>query len=298
MKLGILYERIRKDEKALIKEAESRGHDVVLINDKDIFFKLEKNELDVDIVLERCISHSRAYYAMKILNEQGIITINSSKSADICGSKFLVTESLLKNKIPTPKTVIAFTRNSALDAIEKLGYPVVLKPAIGTWGTLCAKINDREAAEGIIDHKEKLGSYHHSVYYIQEYINKPGRDIRVFVVGDKVVGALYRNSKHWMTNKDGQFNLEKCDITSDIKELALKAKEAVGADIVAIDMLEKNDEILVNEINYTVEFTNFYPVLDDSIVKDIINLVEKRYKKVLKKQQIFGTSSLHSEVSQ
>ena len=280
MKLGILYERIRKDEKALITEAESRGHEVILINDKEIFFKLEKNELNVDIVLERCISHSRAYYAMKILNEQGISTINSSKAADICGSKFLVTENLLKNKIPTPKTIITFTKDSALESIEKLGYPVILKPAIGTWGTLCAKINDREAAEGIIDHKEKLGSYHHSVYYIQEYINKPGRDIRVFVVGNKVVGAIYRNSKHWMTNKKGQFTIEKCPVTDEIKDLALRAKEAVEADIIAIDMFERGHEILVNEINYTIEFTNFFPELDKIIISDIIDLVEEKYAEV------------------
>lgn len=280
MKLGILYERIRKDEKALIDEAKKRGHEIVLINDRDIFFKLEKNELDVDIVLERCISHSRAYYAMKILNEQGIQTINSSEAADICGSKFLVTESLLKDNIPTPETIIAFTKDAALEAIEKLGYPVVLKPAIGTWGALCAKINDKEAAEAVIDHKEKLGSYHHSVYYIQEYIKKPDRDIRVFVVGNKIVGALYRNSKHWMTNKEGTFTLEKCEVTPEIKDLALKAKLAVGADIVAIDMLEKGNKILVNEINYTVEFTNFFPAINESIVSDIIDLVEEKYNEV------------------
>jgi len=280
MKIGILYERIRKDEKFLIDEAEKRGHEIVLINDNDIFFKLEKNELDVDIVLERCISHSRAYYAMKILNEQGIRTLNSSDSAEICGSKFLVTESLLKNKIPTPKTILSFTKETALDAIEKIGYPVVLKPAIGTWGTLCAKINDREAAEGIIEHKDKLGSYHHSVFYIQEYIDKPNRDIRVFVVGDKIVGAVYRNSKHWMTNKKGQFTIEKCPVTDEIKDLALRAKEAVEADIIAIDMFERGHEILVNEINYTIEFTNFFPELDKIIISDIIDLVEEKYAEV------------------
>ncbi|MBT3465250.1 lysine biosynthesis protein LysX [archaeon] len=276
MKLGILYERIRKDEKALIEEAKKRGHEIVLLNDNEIFFKLEKNEVDVDIVLERCISHSKAYYAMKILNEQGIPTINSSKCADICGSKFLVTENLKKNNIPTPKTIIAFTKDAALSAIEEMGYPIVLKPAIGTWGTLCAKINDREAAEAIIDHKEKLGSYHHSVYYIQEYVNKPGRDIRVFIVGDTVVSAIYRSSKHWMTSLENKTKITECEITDEIKKLALDAKDSVFGDIIAIDMLEKDGKILVNEINYTVEFSKFG--LD--ISKEIIDHVEKKNEEV------------------
>ena len=280
MKIGILYERLRKDEKALIDEAKKRGHKIILINDREIFFKLEKNELDVDIVLERCISHSRAYYAMKILNEFGILTINSSETAEICGSKFLVTENLLKNNITTPETVIAFTRDSALEAIEKLGYPVVLKPAIGTWGALCSKINDREAAEAVIDHKEKLGSYHHSVYYIQEYVNKPGRDIRVFVVGDKVVGAIYRYSKHWMTNIENNQTIEKCELTNEIRELALAATKAVKGEIVAVDMLEKGYKILVNEINYTVEFSKILSLFDKNIVNEIIDHVERKYSEV------------------
>jgi len=217
---------------------------------------------------------------MKILNEFGILTINSSETAEICGSKFLVTENLLKNNITTPETVIAFTRDSALEAIEKLGYPVVLKPAIGTWGALCSKINDREAAEAVIDHKEKLGSYHHSVYYIQEHVNKPGRDIRVFVVGDKVVGAIYRYSKHWMTNIENNQTIEKCELTNEIRELALAATKAVKGEIVAVDMLEKGYKILVNEINYTVEFSKILSLFDKNIVNEIIDHVERKYSEV------------------
>ncbi|MBU0756788.1 MAG: lysine biosynthesis protein LysX [Nanoarchaeota archaeon] len=289
MKLGILYERIRKDEKALIEEAEKRGFEIVLINDREVFFRLEKNDIDADLVLERCISHSRAYYAMKILNEQGIPTVNSSRAADICGSKFLVTEELLRNNIPSPDVVIAFTKESALEACEKLGYPVVMKPAIGTWGTLCAKINDREAAEAIIDHKEKLGSYHHSVYYIQEYVNKPGRDLRVYVIGDKVVGAFYRKSEHWLTNIDGRFTLERCEVTSEIRDLALRAAKAVDAEIIAVDMLEKGYKILVNEINYTVEFSKFKPYLPENFAALIIDYCEQKINDIKKNHNQEGS---------
>ena len=141
-------------------------------------------------------------------------------------------------------------------------------------------IDVREAAEAVIDHKEKLGSYHHSVYYIQEYVNKPGRDIRVFVVGDKVVGAIYRYSKHWMTNIENNQTIEKCELTNEIRELALAATKAVKGEIVAVDMLEKGYKILVNEINYTVEFSKILSLFDKNIVNEIIDHVERKYSEV------------------
>jgi len=275
MKLGILYERIRKDEKLIIDSAKNHGIDVVLINDTDLIFKLEKNEIKVDLVLERCIDHARALYSMKILNESGIRTINSSATAEICGSKFLVTEALIKNKIPTPKVCVAFNRGTAIKAVEKIGLPCVFKPAIGSWGLLCAKANDMEAAEAIIDHKAKLGSYHHSVFYVQDYIKKPNRDIRVFVIGDEVVDAIYRTGSHWITHVEHGAKITKCRITREIKELALRAAKAVKGDIVAVDMLESNYGLMVLEVDYTIEFSQYFPVLDKKIVDKIIKICKK-----------------------
>lgn len=278
MKLGILYERIRKDEKLLIEAAKKQGLAVNLLHDKDIIFKLEKKEFDLDIVLERCINHLSAKYAMTILNGFGITTVNSSEAADICGSKFLVTEALIQSKIPTPKVSIAFTKNAALRTIERMGYPVVLKPAIGSWGKLLAKINDSEAAEAVLDHKSNLGSYHHSVFYIQEYIDKPGRDIRVFVVGDKVAGAIYRSSKHWITHIDKGAKISKCELTQKIKDLALKSAGAVKGDIVAVDMLETKNGLLVLEVDYTPEFSIYFPYLDKQIINDVVDFLVRRVK--------------------
>ena len=275
MKLGILYDRIRKDEKRIKKAAESKGIEVELICAKKLTFALEKNNFDYDLVLERCINHARAMYSLNILNEHGVRTINTYETAKICGSKFMVTESLLQNKVPTPKVIIAFTPKKALGAIEKLGYPCVIKPAVGSWGTLLAKINDRESAEAIIAHKKILGSYQHSVYYIQEYVRKPGRDIRVFVIGDKVVDAVYRTSRHWITHQDKGAILSKCPITEEIRKIALDASKAVKGDFVAVDIVESDSGLQVIEVEYTVEFSKFFPVLDSSIVDELIKYIRK-----------------------
>jgi [lysine-biosynthesis-protein LysW]--L-2-aminoadipate ligase len=159
--------------------------------------------------------------------------------------------------VPSPRTMIAYTAESALEAIEELGYPVVLKPAVGSWGRLLSKLNDREAAESVLEHKEVLGTYHHSIFYIQEYIDKPMRDIRAFVVGDETICAIYRDSAHWITNTARGGTSSNCPITPELNDICVRAAKAVGGGVVAIDVLEDPERgLLVNEVNYTMEFRN------------------------------------------
>jgi [lysine-biosynthesis-protein LysW]--L-2-aminoadipate ligase len=253
-----LCSRIRVEEKLIFAELDRRGIDYVRINDDEVVFDLNEGRYPYDVVLERSIHHSRALYALKVLNDAGVPTVNTAAVADICGDKFKTTQALIKAGVPTPRTRMAFSPQSALRAIEELGYPVVLKPAIGSWGRLIAKVNDREAAEALLEHKEILGSYHHSIFYIQEYIPKPyGRDIRAFVVGDECICAIYRTSMHWITNTARGGQASNCPVTPALADLCVGAAHAVGGGVVAIDVLEAPDgRLLVNEVNYTMEFRN------------------------------------------
>jgi [lysine-biosynthesis-protein LysW]--L-2-aminoadipate ligase len=258
MRIAILCSRIRVEEKLIFAELERRGVDYVKLDDDELVFDLNEGRYPYDIVLERSIHHSRALYALRALNDAGVPTVNTAEVADVCGDKFKTTQALIKNGVPTPRTRMAFTPEAALRAIEELGYPVVLKPAIGSWGRLIAKVNDREAAEALLEHKEILGSYHHSIFYIQEYVPKPeGRDIRAFVVGDECICAIYRASAHWITNtaRGGQASV--CPVTPALADICVGAAQAVGGGVVAIDVLETLDgRLLVNEVNYTMEFRN------------------------------------------
>jgi [lysine-biosynthesis-protein LysW]--L-2-aminoadipate ligase len=258
MRIGVLCSRIRVEEKLIFAELERRGVDYVKIDDDEVIFDLNAGRYPYDVVLERSIHHSRALYALKALNDADVPTVNTAEVADVCGDKFKTTQALIKYGVPTPRTRMAFTPASALRAIEELGYPVVLKPAIGSWGRLIAKVNDREAAEALLEHKEILGSYHHSIFYIQEYVPKPaGRDIRAFVIGDECIGAIYRTSAHWITNtaRGGQATV--CPVTPALADICVGAAQAVGGGVVAIDVLEAEDgRLLVNEVNYTMEFRN------------------------------------------
>ncbi|MGQ9683936.1 MAG: lysine biosynthesis protein LysX [Anaerolineae bacterium] len=257
MRVGVLCSRIRVEEKMLFDALERRGVPYDLLDDRELVLDMGQPAFAYDVILERCINHSRALYALRILEDWGLRCVNSYRVADICGNKLLTTSALMRAGIPSPRTLVAFTPESALRAIESLGYPVVLKPAIGSWGRLLSKINDREAAEAVLEHKEVLGTYHHSIFYIQEYIAKPQRDIRAFVVGDRTIAAIYRYAEHWITNTARGGQAANCPITPALDELCVRAAQAVGGGIVAVDVLEDAERgLLVNEVNYTMEFRN------------------------------------------
>ncbi len=259
MKVGILYSRIRVEEKLIIRALAERGVDYELIDARRAVFDLARPEAwqAYDVILERCVSHSRALAALQILGNWGVPCVNDAHVAQVCGSKLETTLALLAANVPTPRVQIASTPEAALAAIEAMGYPVVLKPAVGSWGRLLAKINDREAAEAVLEHKSTLGSYHHSIFYIQEYVPKPDRDIRSFVVGDETICAITRHSAHWITNTARGGRAENCPVTPQIDQLSQAAARAVGGGIVAVDLLEtETGELLVNEVNYTMEFRN------------------------------------------
>jgi [lysine-biosynthesis-protein LysW]--L-2-aminoadipate ligase len=255
--VGVLLSRVRVEEKLLLEELERRGVATKVIDDRELVLTLErKPELGVDVVLERCIQHSRALYALSVLETWGIPTVNTFEVADVCGNKLLTTMRLIRDGVPSPRTRLAFTPESALAAVEELGYPAVLKPLVGSWGRLISRVNDRDAAESILEHKDVLGTYIHSIYYIQEYVPKPGRDIRAFVVGDETIGAIYRYSDHWITNTARGGKATKCAVTPELNDLCVRAARAVGGGVVAVDVLEAPEGLLVNEVNYTMEFRN------------------------------------------
>lgn len=257
MMVGVICSRIRPEEKLLFNAIRKRSFDLERIDDREMIFDLEKApNTKADIILDRSINYSRALHITKIFNDRGIPTINMYDVIRVCGDKILTSIALEKNKIPTIKVRIAFSRESALRAIKELGFPVVLKPAVGSWGRLLSKISDESAAETLLEHKQILGTYHHAVFYINEYIEKPGRDIRAFVVGDETICAIYRTSQHWITNTARGGTASKCPVTPELNELCLKAAEAVGGGVLAIDVFETKEGLIVNEINHTMEFRN------------------------------------------
>jgi [lysine-biosynthesis-protein LysW]--L-2-aminoadipate ligase len=275
-KIGVLYSRVRVEEKWIFAALQQRGVDFERLDDRMIYFDVDNPQpwKQFDAVLERSISYARGLYALKTLNAWGIPTVNTAAVAEACGDKIATANALSTAGVPQPATMIAFTAESALEAIEAFGYPVVLKPVVGSWGRLLAKINDRDAAEAILEHKSVLGSYQHSIFYIQEFIEKPGRDIRVLMVGDQAIAAIYRKSPHWITNTARGGEGEVCPLTPALEEICVNAAQAVGGGVLAVDVIEHPDKgYLVNEINHTLEFHTAQPTSGVDIAGAIVDYV-------------------------
>ncbi|HYQ64639.1 lysine biosynthesis protein LysX [Actinophytocola sp.] len=281
MTLAVLTTRTRLEERLIFAALERRGIPYAQVDDRSLIHHLGDREVPRYLgVLNRIMSHTRSVYATRLFEATGHQVLNPSNVVETCGDKILTSLALTKAGIPTPRTVVAVTPDAAVEAIEQLGYPAVVKPAVGSWGRLLSKVNDRDAAETLIEHKQSLRSPIHNVYYLQEYIDKPDRDIRVIVLGDEPVAAVYRRSDHWITNTARGATTTSCPLTDDLVSLALRASAAVGGGMLAVDLLERSTgELLVTEVNHTMEFHGLAAATDvdvaDLIVTHTLSTLER-----------------------
>jgi len=285
-KMGLMFDRIRWDEKALIRAATKAGVDLKLIDSKAIYMDTSVNPKKTiaeygEVVIQRCISYFRGLHATAILENSGIHVINNFNVSLICGNKLYTTLALTKAGIPTPKTLVAFTEKGVHEALEKLGYPAVLKPVVGSWGRLIALVRDKDSAQAIVESREQMNNALHQIYYLQEYVKRPPRDIRALVLGDELVAASYRYAPQdeWRTNVARGGTSEPCSITSELENIASKAAKAVGGGILAVDCMESPEGIMVHEINSTAEFKGLYLATKVDIPSKIINYAVEVVKK-------------------
>jgi len=253
-RFGIFYTIVRPEEKAILGAAEARGLSVVRLDDAEVTFGLDRPSADADVVVNRSVSHTRSVYAAWCFAHYGIPTVNRPDVIELAGDKVRASLRLQERGIPTPKTVVALSPEAARRAIEEIGYPAVLKPPVGSWGRLMAKVGTPEEAEQILEHKGALASPVHSIFYVQEFVPKPDRDLRVFVVGDRVVAGMYRRSADWRTNAARGAETEALPLTDELSELALRAAEAMGGGVLAVDLMEAPRGLVVHEVNPTPEF--------------------------------------------
>ncbi|WP_311170460.1 lysine biosynthesis protein LysX [Halobellus ordinarius] len=295
MKVGLLYSRIRRDEKLLLSELRERGHEVEKIDVRKEQFSISDppESFDgVDIAVDRCLATSRSRYVTQFLDAYDIPVVNSASTADICADKVKNSLALERAGVPTPNTKVAFTTDSALEIIEEFGYPCVLKPVMGSWGRLMAKVDSRSAAEAILEHKATLGHYEHKVFYVQEFVEKPGRDIRVVAVDGEPVAAMTRSSDHWLTNAAKGGEVAAFELDDRARELVAAASDAVGGGLLGVDLMEtgvvsesgdsearqteSDGDYTVHEVNHTVEFKALNDAVDVDVPAAVVDWLESK----------------------
>jgi len=256
--LSILYDTIRWEEKALFDAGKKKGADIKMVDCKNLFLNLDQTKENFGTVIQRCVSYYRSLHSTAALEGKGVNVINCLNTSIFAGNKLFTHMLLQKNGIPTPFSTVAFSDESALAALESQGYPMVLKPTVGSWGRLIALLKDRDSAEGIMESRERMYPIY-QVYYLEEFVQRPPRDIRAIMIGDKVVAAIYRYSgdSQWKTNMALGGRAEECKVTKELEDICVRAKNAVQGQIVGVDLMESKEKgLLVHEVNNTTEYKN------------------------------------------
>jgi [lysine-biosynthesis-protein LysW]--L-2-aminoadipate ligase len=252
--LHIFYSRLRMEEKALYKAAQAHAAEVDFRDVGGCVWPDDfKNTKSGDVALCRCVSQTQNIALTQLLEGRGVRVINPSATMLLCGDKIATAALLDRIKIPQPEWRVASSPEAAVKAAEYLGYPVVFKPAAGSWGRLLAKISDREACEAIAEHKEHLGPAH-SVFFIQKYVEKGGFDLRAVMIGGRVVTLMKRSSVHWITNTARGATPEPFLMDSSLENLLKRTAEAIGGDFLAVDVFGTPAGWIVNEVNGQPEF--------------------------------------------
>ncbi len=256
-RVAVVYDRLRAEERLLFSAFEAASVTVERLYAPRLAFDLgTAPERRFDVVLERCVSQARGLALARLYAAAGSVVLNRPEVIEACGDKLATSAALAAAGVPTPRTVVAFSADEALKQCEQLGYPVVLKPVVGSWGRMVSRLSDADAVAAVLEHKEVLGGPAHRVIYLQEHVDKPGRDIRAFVVGDRVVAAIYRESEHWITNTARGGVARACPVDDALAEVCLRAAHAVGGGVLAVDVVESDRGLLVVEVNHTMEFRN------------------------------------------
>ena len=282
-KICIVFDRLRTEEKLLQKNAEELGYETSMIDAKITSFDTDSKPENFkfgDVVLERCVSYYRGLHFTACLEFMDIPVINKFDVANTCGNKMITSMLLKKNNIPTPKTYFSFSAEAALENFENVGYPLVIKPIIGSWGRSVMPVKDKDTAEAVIENRQVTDGPQDRIYYLQEMIDRPPRDIRVITVGDQAVSAMYRKSSGgFKTNIALGAEPELCEITKEIEDLCEKTSKAVGGGILGIDLMEdKKRGLVVHEVNNTVEFKGLVKVSKKNIPKEMIDYAVRNIK--------------------
>ncbi len=273
MKIGVLHDVVRWEEKAIAEAIARKGHEAVMIDTRKMEMDFDSKVTEPDLYIQRSVSYYRGLHTTAFLETKGKFVVNNLQAMLITGNKMLTSLALVKNNVPTPSTAAAVSKESAMSIFSnKFHGKAVLKPVVGSWGRMIALLNDKDAAEAVFEDREYMHPIN-SIYYLQEFVERPPRDMRVFVVGDRVLCGIYRYSQDgkWKTNTAIGGRAEKLEITNEIEKIALNSTDSIGRGVFGVDMMESDKGYLVHEINGTTEFKNTARVTGIDIAGEIVD---------------------------
>lgn len=254
--VAVVYDRLRPEERLLFDALDGAGLSVSRLYANDLAWRSDAAMARADVVLLRTLSQARTLAIARMFEAEGLPVVNAARVVETCGDKAATSAALKAAGVPQPRSGVAFGREAVLALCDAFGWPVVIKPVVGSWGRMVSRLSDADAVDAVLEHKRVLGGPSHQVFYVQEHVDKPGRDIRAFVLGDRVVAAITRESDHWITNTARGAQARGREVDDALARVAQGAARAVGGGALAVDLVESSRGLLVMEVNHTMEFRN------------------------------------------
>lgn len=270
----LLVDIPRLEEKLILEELRRSGLSFRLTNAK--YTPMRWGERPAAVSLVRTISMQRAAYSAAIRESSGVRAINSLDSILVAGDKILTLSRLWRAGIPFPETIIALNGEAAERAGRLVEFPVIDKPPIGSWGRLVSLVKDPQSFRSIIEHRELYQSQVLKTHLIQRYISSGSRDLRILVLGEEVLGAIWRSAADgdWRSNVARGGLVEAAELEEDLRELALKVSSVIGGEFISVDVFEEDGSFLVNEVNGVPEFKGFMEATGINVPGKLVEYVK------------------------
>jgi len=236
--------------------------------------------LDADVVLARIIpggSLEQIIFrvdALHWIEDRGILVVNAPRAIERSVDKFYTTALLREAGLPSPETVVCESASDAMHAVRHMG-DVVIKPIFGSLGHGMVRVSDPDVALRIVRALEHT----RPVFYVQRAIDHGGRDVRVFVVGGRVLGAIERHAAEgdWRTNVARGGAAKPFDLPSTWAQLAVRAADAIGGDYAGVDLLPSRDgEVYVLEVNGIPGWRGLQHATGVDVAATIVDVLESR----------------------
>ncbi|MDD2871514.1 MAG: RimK family alpha-L-glutamate ligase [Candidatus Gracilibacteria bacterium] len=295
MKIWILDKEKNKESngiKKLLAEGLSQGLDIEFVSIEDIelvinanldeklFIKNQKVKLP-DIVIPRMDNSYQIKSIIDFMENQGINIINSNSARLLANDKFLSLQKLAANRIPVPKTML-LKGIPSIDFIEKqLSYPIIIKKLDGHAGKGIIKVNNNGELEDILEMLEESLTKLNNNLIVQEYIGeKAGQDLRIFLIGGRVIGAMLRKGKEgdFKANFSGGGSVHPHELNETEEILAIESAKSIGLDIAGVDLLfDKDSGYKICEVNASPGWKGLEQATGINIAGEIISYIIKRY---------------------
>lgn len=288
MKMAIVYGEISTTHQLIIERAEELFDSVLaapvdglsfvhIDGESKVMYKdTDLTEFDAVYVRTNDTDQNFSEHLVEVLNESGAVTQSDNESFSYSNNKFYSMKILAENQVKVPESVYTLSPDTAVEAADRLGYPVIMKTIGGGGGQGVMRATSENELKPVMDTMKVL----EQEICLQEYKEHKGTDNRIIVIGDQVVGYQRSSSgDEWRSNISEGGERKKTEITEEIEKVALRSSRALGFDICGCDIIENDGSVYVLEVNSAFGLSEeINEVVGEEI---ILRLVERLHSRAM-----------------